>query len=60
MAAERTACDSSRSRVAPYPVTERQGMLWLWGQSGSQEFIHSSAKALPVAEEAEDSAWFAL
>ncbi len=59
-AAERTACNSSRSRVESHPVQARQGVLWLWGRGGSEEFVHSAAKELPIAPEAEDPAWFSL
>ena len=56
-AAERTACASGRSRVAPYPVALAQGLVWLWGAAGPEEFIHSAATPLPVAPEADDPAW---
>jgi len=59
-AAERTACNSSRSRVASHPVQVQQGVLWLWGAGGSEEFVHSAAKSPAIAAEAEDPAWFAM
>ena len=59
-AADRSACSSSRSRAAPYPVQAKDGLLWLWGQAGSAEFIHSAAQLPPTAPEAEDPGWLAL
>ena len=59
-AAERTACNSGRSRVASHPVQVQQGVLWLWGRGGSEEFVHSAAKAPPIAPEADDPVWFAM
>lgn len=46
--------------MASHPVQVQQGVLWLWGRGGSEEFVHSAAKTLPIAPEADDPAWFAL
>jgi len=53
------SCSSRQSQVAAYPVQVKHGLLWLWGEAGSTEFILSSAKALPTASEAENPSWLA-
>ena len=46
--------------MASHPVQVQQGVLWLWGAGGSEEFVHSAAKSPAIAAEAEDPAWFAM
>lgn len=50
---EETACASSRSCVKSYPVQIRDNMLWVWGESGPDAFIHAAAKEPAVTAELE-------
>ncbi|KAK9789581.1 hypothetical protein WJX73_007380 [Symbiochloris irregularis] len=52
-AAEKAACSNKRSRVASFPTQEKQGLLWVWGESGPTAFIEAFAtpvKANPLVE----------
>lgn len=41
--AERNACSSSKAQVPSYPTQEKEGLLWVWGETGAQAFIHAFA-----------------
>lgn len=52
-AAEKAACSNKRSRVASYPTQEKQGLLWVWGETGPTAFIEAFAtpvRANPLLE----------
>ena len=40
---EESACNSKRSSVASYPTQEKEGLLWVWAESGPTSFIEASA-----------------
>ncbi|KAK9825088.1 hypothetical protein WJX74_007293 [Apatococcus lobatus] len=40
---EESACNSKRSAVASYPTQEKEGLLWVWAESGPTSFIEASA-----------------
>lgn len=41
--AERNACSSSKAQVPSYPTQEKEDLLWVWGETGAQAFIHAFA-----------------
>ncbi|MBD2504923.1 aromatic ring-hydroxylating dioxygenase subunit alpha [Anabaena azotica] len=48
-------CASSRSCATAYPLQERQGLLWLWPESGSQALIESKLREPRVIPELEET-----
>ena len=40
---EESACNSKRSHVASYPTQEKEGLLWVWAESGPTSFIEAAA-----------------
>jgi phenylpropionate dioxygenase-like ring-hydroxylating dioxygenase large terminal subunit len=46
--AEQRGCNSFRSCATTYPTTEAQGIIWVWGESGSTAQEESASKPIPI------------
>ena len=47
-------CSNPRSCAVAYPTQERQGLLWVWAEAGSQAEIESQLKTPRIIPELED------
>ena len=48
-------CANSRACATVYPIQERQGLLWVWAESGSTALIESQLKKPRVIPELEET-----
>ncbi|RCJ40773.1 (2Fe-2S)-binding protein [Nostoc minutum NIES-26] len=47
-------CSNSKSCAVTYPTQERQGLLWVWAESGSQAQLESQLRTPRIIPELED------
>lgn len=48
-------CANNRSRATVYPTQIRQGLLWVWGESGEKAKLESQTREPRIIPEIEDS-----
>jgi phenylpropionate dioxygenase-like ring-hydroxylating dioxygenase large terminal subunit len=48
-------CQNSKSWAKSYPTQERQGLLWVWAESGSQAQLESQLRSPRIIPELEDT-----
>jgi len=46
--AEQRGCSSFRACATTYPTAEAQGLIWVWGESGSHAQEESASKPIPI------------
>ncbi|GMH40215.1 hypothetical protein BSKO_08119 [Bryopsis sp. KO-2023] len=50
------ACSNRRAHATTYPVQVRQGLVWVWGESGAEAYVESAVTPAPLLPEF-DQTW---